>query len=68
MGGRIGLLVLVPRLAAHPAQILVGLVGADLDAGALGGAHRLLDRLHQVLGVADQHFGGLVVLLGACGV
>lgn len=61
------LCVLVPRLAPHPAQSVVRLVGADLYAGAFGGADRLLDALHQVLRVADQHLGRLAVLLRACG-
>lgn len=61
------LLILIPRLTAHPAQILIRLIGADLDAGTFGGANRLLDGLHQVLSVTDQHLGGLVILLGACG-
>lgn len=57
------LCVLVPLLASHPAQSVVRLVGADLYAGAFGGADRLLDALHQVLRVADQHLGCLAVLL-----
>lgn len=58
-------LVLVPGLAAHPAQADAS-VGADFDGGRLGGAHRLLHRLHQVLRVAHQHVGRLLVLLRVC--
>ena len=60
--GRI--LVLVPGLLPDPLQ-LDSCVGPDLDGGSLCGRHRLLDRLHQVLRVADQHLGGLLVFLGA---
>lgn len=61
-----GLLVLVPRLPSNPAQILVRLVRSDFYASSLGGANRLLDGLHQVLSVSDQHFSGLVIFFGAC--
>lgn len=46
------LLVLVPRLTANPAQ-LHARSRANLDAGALGGAHGFLDALHEILGVSD---------------
>lgn len=56
--------LLVPRLAAVPVQRDSG-VCSHLDGSGFGGAHRLLHRLHQVLGVPDQHIGGLLVLVGA---
>ena len=58
--------VLVPRLLPHPPQSDPGL-GPDLDGGRLGRGDGLLDGLHEVLGVANQHLGGLDVLLGALG-
>ena len=54
-------LVLVPGLLANPAQSNAG-IGADLDAGGLGGGDGLLDALHQVLGVANQHVRRLQIL------
>ena len=57
-----GLSVLIPRLLPHPAQ-LDPRVCPDLDGGRLGSRHRLLHRLHEVLSVANQHLGGLDVLL-----
>ena len=54
--------VLVPRLLPHPPQSDPG-VGPDLDGGGLGRRDGLLDGLHEVLSVANQHLGGLDVLL-----
>ena len=58
--------VLVPRLLPHPPQSDPG-VRPDLDGGRLGRRDGLLHGLHQVLSVADQHLGGLDVLLRPLG-
>lgn len=57
--------VVVPGQPAHPAQFSLRL-RVDLDAGALGRPHGLLHALHEVLGVALQHFRRLAVLLRTC--
>lgn len=56
------LLILVPGLSAHPAQLHTR-GRSDLDAGALRSAHRLFHALHEVLRVAHQHVCCLLVLL-----
>ena len=58
--------VLVPRLLPHPPQTDPG-VRPDLDGGRLSCCDGLLDGLHEVLGVADQHLRGLDVLLRSLG-
>ena len=58
--------VLVPGLFPHPPQSDPG-VSPDLDGGRFGRRDGLLDGLHEVLGVANQHLGGLDVLLSALG-
>lgn len=51
--------LLVPGGLAHPAEG-EPCVRADLDGGGFRFSDRLLHRLHQILGVVDQHLGGLV--------
>ena len=58
--------VLVPRLLPHPPQSDPG-VRPDLDGGRLGRRDGLLDGLHEVLGVANQHLCGLDILLRSLG-
>lgn len=58
-------LILVPGLLADPADAESGIC-ADLDGGSFACPHSLLDRLHQVLRVAHQHVGCLLIFFGAC--
>lgn len=51
--------LLVPGGLAHPAKG-ESCICADLDGGCLRLSDSLLHRLHQVLGVVDQHLCGLV--------
>ena len=57
-------LVLIPGLFPDPAQFDPR-VGPDLDGGRLRRGHRLLDRLHQVLCVADKHLRRFNILLSS---
>lgn len=50
--------LLVPGGLAHPAEGEAR-VCADLDGGRFCFSDCLLHRLHQILGVVDQHLGGL---------
>ena len=54
--------VLIPRPLPDPLACHAR-VRADLDAHGLGRRHDRLHRLHQVLGVADQDLGGLMILI-----
>jgi len=58
------LLVGIPWLLADPLEPHAR-VRADLDAGGLRRGHRQLDRVHQVLGVANQHLGCFLVFFSA---
>ena len=51
-----------PGLFPDPLELEPG-VAPDPDGGRLGGAHRLLDGLVELLGVEDQHVHGFLVLL-----
>ena len=57
--------VLIPGLLPDPPQ-LDSCLGPDLDGCSLSSGHSLLDRLHQILSIANQHLCCLQVLLGAC--
>ena len=58
------MLVVVPWLLPVPDE-LDARVSPDLDGGGLRRRHSLLDAVHQVLRVANQHLGGFLVFLRA---
>lgn len=55
---------MIPRLLSDPLKPDSG-VSPDLDGRRLRGRHRLLDRLHEVLGVPHQHLRCLDVFIGS---
>ena len=57
-------LVLVPGLLPHPLHPDSG-VRPNLDGRRLGRRHCELHRLHKVLGVAHEHLGRFLILLGS---
>ena len=56
-----------PGLFPHPAQLEPG-IRPDPDGRSLGGPHRLLDSLVELLGVEHEHVHGVGVLLRVDGV
>jgi len=50
------ILVLVPRVFSDPRQLDAS-IGSDFDGGCLRCRHRLLDRLHEILGWKDREHG-----------
>ena len=58
------LLVVVPWLLPNPLQLYSG-ISSDFDGSCFCGSYSLLDWLHQILSIPNQHFCGLNILLGS---
>jgi len=57
-------LVVVPGLLPNPFQPY-SCISSDFDRSCFCGSHSLLDWLHKILGIANQHFCSLNVFFGA---